>query len=138
MKRPAVIATIVALGVAVLAGALLLRGSRGFGSLPGDRIAVPAPIDGLDVRVLESQPPRYFLHVLAGLPSGCAQPFRHDVERHGETIQVVVLNSFPKGNPVCTAIYGTYELNIDLGSDYRRGVTYTVHVNDRSTNFTAQ
>lgn len=41
----------------------------------------------------------------------------------------------PTGNPVCTMIYGTYELNIDLGRDVRPGVTYTVRVNDQTTTF---
>ena len=32
----------------------------------------------------------------------------------------------------CTAIYGMYELNINLGSDYTPGQTYTVRVNDKT------
>lgn len=106
--------------------------------LPGGRVQVRAPIDGLDVRILESFPPRYMLNVLAGLPSGCAQKDRHEVSRIGEVITVTVLNSMPTGNPVCTMIYGTYELNIDLGTDFKRGVTYTVRVNDRTTTFAGQ
>lgn len=105
---------------------------------PGGSLLVPAPIDRLDVRILESAPPRYVLNVLAGLPSGCAQKGTHTVDRTGDAITVTVLNSMPAGNPVCTMIYGTYELNIDLGTDFKRGVTYTVVVNDQKTTFTAQ
>ena len=107
--------------------------------LPPDRVAEAAPIDALDVRIAESFPPQYFLHVQAGLPSGCAQQFRHDVERDDDFITVTVLNSFPAGTDnVCTAIYGIYELNIALGSDFEPGVTYTVAVNGQETTFTAQ
>ena len=35
-------------------------------------------------------------------------------------------------------IYGSYELNVNLGSDFRSGTTYTVRVNDKSTTFVAQ
>ncbi len=51
---------------------------------------------------------------------------------------VSVVNSMPTGNPVCTMIYGTYELNIDLGRDVRPGVTYTVRVNDKTTTFRSE
>jgi hypothetical protein len=109
-------------------------------SLPAGRYAEAAPIDGLDVRVAESFPPQYFLHILAGLPSGCAEQFTHSFTRSGNQIEVVVLNSFPQGNPVCTAIYGQYEVNIALGSDFVSGETYTISVNGGAakTEFTAQ
>jgi hypothetical protein len=111
--------------------------------LPGSpsssgRQEVPAPIDGLDVRVLESNPPQYMLSVRAGLPSGCAERNRHELQRAGEAITLTVLNWMPTGNPACTMIYGSYELNINLGSDFRRGTTYSVIVNDKRTTFVAQ
>ncbi len=105
---------------------------------PDGRLRVPAPIDRLDVRVLESAPPRYVVNVLAGLPSGCVQRDSHTVDRSGDIVTVTVLNSMPPGNPICTMIYGTYELNVDLGSAFTRGTTYTVRVNDKTTTFTAR
>ena len=107
-------------------------------SSPSGRQAAPAPIDGLDVRVLESNPPQYVLSVRAGLPSGCAERNRHEVERVAETITVTVLNWMPTGNPICTMIYGSYELSINLGSDFRPGTTYSVSVNDKRTAFVAR
>ena len=107
-------------------------------SSPSDRQAAPAPIDGLDVRVLESNPPQYVLSVRAGLPSGCAERNRHEVERVAETITVTVLNWMPTGNPICTMIYGSYELSINLGGDFRPGTTYSVSVNDKRTAFVAR
>ncbi|HEX5140631.1 MAG TPA: hypothetical protein VFX19_06790 [Dehalococcoidia bacterium] len=106
-------------------------------SLPPDLRAEPAPIDGLDISVAESFPPQYFLHVHAGLPSGCAKQYTHSVERSGNVITVTVLNSVPK-DAICTAIYGMYDLNIGLGSDFVPGQTYTVNVNDKSISLTAQ
>jgi hypothetical protein len=107
--------------------------------LPVDRHAVPAPIDGLDILILESFPPQYVLHVEAGLPSGCAEKLDHGiVGRSGNVIEVSVRNSMPVGNVVCTMIYGMYELNIPLGSDFVSGQTYIVKVNDRQITFTAQ
>jgi hypothetical protein len=109
-------------------------------SLPSDREAVFAPIDDANVRVAESAPPQYFLYVLAGLPSGCAQPYATSVERQGDRVIVKVLNSTPKGAVACTAIYGTYERNLALGSNFTPGLTYTVDINDgaRVLTFTAQ
>ena len=109
-------------------------------TLPPGHYAEAAPIDSLDLRIAESFPPQYFLHVVAGLPSGCAQQYTHFFERNGNVVEVHVLNSFPEGNPVCTAIYGQYEVNIALGSDFVSGETYTVSVNDGAaeTQFTAQ
>lgn len=105
---------------------------------PSGRQEVRAPIDAIDVRVLESSPPQYLLSVRAGLPSGCAEKNRHELRRAGEAITVTVLNWMPTGNPPCTMIYGSYELNINLGSDFRRGTTYSVAVNDKHTTFIAQ
>ena len=105
---------------------------------PPGRQAVLAPIDRLDVRVLESSPPQYMVSVRAGLPSGCAEKNRHDAERVGEAIKVTVLNWMPTGSPPCTMIYGSYELNINVGSDFRPGTKYSVIVNDKTTAFVAQ
>jgi hypothetical protein len=73
--------------------------------------------------------------ISAGLPSGCAKQDSHSVSRAGEVITISVLNSMPRDNLVCTAIYGTYELNVDLGSNFAIGTTYTVRVNDQVTTF---
>jgi hypothetical protein len=102
------------------------------------RQEVLAPIDGLEVRVLESSPPQYMVSVRAGLPGGWAEKNRFETRRAAEAIIVTVLNWMPADSPPCTMIYGSYELNINLGSDFRPGTTYTVNVNDKKTAFTAQ
>lgn len=134
MKRVA-IAAVLGLAVIVLAGAVAL--ASGLGDLnpaPG-RQTVAAPIDGIDVVIRESNPPQVTLKVKAGLPSGCAQRHSHAMSRSGDVFTVRVLNSMPTGDPICTMIYGTYDLTIDLGRDFVIGTTYTVHVNDTTTTF---
>lgn len=102
--------------------------------VPSDRKLVPAPIDELDVLIRESMPPQVSVRVMAGLPSGCAQRHSHKVERAGSVITITVLNSMPTGEVMCTMIYGTYELMIDLGTDFAPG-TYTIRVNDKEQTF---
>lgn len=117
---------------------ILPPATGGPGQAPGSFQLVPAPIDRLEIRVRESAPPQYALYVQAGLPSGCAKQHSHTVTRTGDTFVVRVLNSMPPGNPICTMIYGTYELNVELKGDFRGGRTYTVLVNDKTTTFVAQ
>jgi hypothetical protein len=99
---------------------------------------VPAPIDTLEVRVLESAPPRYVAYIRAGLPGGCAQRHDSSVTRNGNVFQITVTNTVPTGNPPCTMIYGSYELNISLPGAFVSGASYTLQVNDKQTTFRAQ
>jgi hypothetical protein len=132
--RRLVLAVIVALAVAGVVGVAALASSR---PDAGGRQTVPAPIDNVDVVIRESNPPQVSVRITAGLPSGCAARDSHSVSRSGDTITITVLNSMPNTNLVCTAIYGTYELNVDLGSNFAIGTTYTVRVNDSVTTFKA-
>ncbi|MDQ2953250.1 MAG: hypothetical protein M3R54_13410 [Chloroflexota bacterium] len=96
------------------------------------RQAVPAPIDRVEILVQGSSATA---KISAGLPSGCAKVDSHSLKRSGDTFTVTVLNSMPTGNPICTMIYGMYELSVDLASDLRPGATYTLQVNDKTTLF---
>jgi hypothetical protein len=137
-KRTLILAALATIAFVIAVGVFAMARTGGLLPAPTDRHTVAAPIDGLDVAVMESSPPQYMLHVRAGLPSGCAKQDSHSVNRSGARITVTVLNSMPAGDPPCTAIYGTYELNINLGTDFLPGSTYTVQVNDKATTFTAQ
>jgi hypothetical protein len=99
-----------------------------------------APIDALDILVLESFPPQYNLLITSGLPSGCAQFNKAEITGgSGNTITVRVTNTVPDDpNVACTAIYGTKETTLPLGSEFTSSETYTVNVNDKSIDFTAQ
>lgn len=134
MKR-LMLAAVLGLAVILLAGAVALASGRAAPTPDPGRQTVPAPIDQIQVVIRESSPPQVTLNIKAGLPSGCAQRESYTFGRNGDTFTVRVLNSVPTGNVMCTMIYGTYELNIDLGTDFRPGVTYTVQVNDKTTTF---
>lgn len=135
MKR-LVVAAALSLAAIFLVGAVAFASGRGdlTPAAPG-RQTVPAPIDDLQVVIRESAPPQVTLNIKAGLPSGCAQRESHSVGRNGDTFTVRVLNSMPTGTVACTMIYGSYQLNIDLGRDFRAGGTYTVNVNDKTITF---
>lgn len=100
-----------------------------------------APIEELEILTLESFPPQYNLRIVSGLPSGCAVFDKaEETGRSGNTITVRVTNIMPADDaPVaCTAIYGYKETTLGLGSDFTSGQTYSVDVNDKSVEFTAQ
>ena len=103
-------------------------------------VEVLAPIDSVNVLIAESFPPQYFVEVVSGLPSGCAEFNGHDVARDGTTIRITVNNLEPASEALvlCTAIYGMHQSNVALGSDFESGTEYTVHVNDATETFVAQ
>ena len=102
-------------------------------------VQVPAPIESVDILILESFPVQYMLHVVSGLPNGCASFGGYTLTREDDTIQVTVTNLEPVDRSMaCTEEYRTVEHNISLGSDFVSGVTYTVLVSDVTETFTAQ
>ena len=98
-----------------------------------------APIDGADLLVEESNPVQYAVYIASGLPSGC-HVFDHvALVRNGAEITIDVWNRLPDDPMLaCTAIYGTHETTVQLGSDFANGSTYRVHVNERTLEFTAK
>jgi len=131
--RRQLLAAIVVLGVLGVLVVVALASGRTLDA--GGRETVAAPIDKIEILIRESNPPQVTAKISAGLNGGCALQDSHTVSRAGDTITISVLNSMPSGRPVCTAIYGTYELNVDLGTSFAIGTTYTVRVNDKVTTF---
>jgi hypothetical protein len=114
-------------------------GAQTTATLAADRKFELAPIDGAEIVVEESFPVQYAVHITSGLPSGCAQFADATVSRNGDEITITVRNTLPaNGQIACTQIYGTHETTVQLGSDFARGTTYRVRVNDRTLQFTAQ
>ena len=108
-------------------------------TLAPDRKFELAPIDGADLIIEESNPVQYGVHIVSGLPSGCAQFADATAARTGDEITITVRNTLPaNGQIACTQIYGTHETTVQLGSDFVKGAAYRVHVNDRTLEFTAQ
>ena len=89
--------------------------------------------------VRESAPPQYTVHVKSGLPSGCAEFADARVTRTADEITITVRNTVPLNPQIaCTQIYGTHEATIELGTAFVSGTHYSVRVNDRTVEFTAQ
>jgi hypothetical protein len=105
-----------------------------------DRVRVAAPVDELELIIRESAPPQYAVRIVSGLPNGCAEFDGASItSRNGTTIQLAVANTMPADrNAVCTAIYGTHEEIVELGTDFVSGTEYTVRANDKELKFTAQ
>ena len=102
---------------------------------------VPAPIESVEINIAESFPPKYFVAIKSGLPSGCAEFRGYDVSKEGNTVNIEVTNLEPAPGQLipCTAIYGYHDTNINLGSDFTGGETYSVVVNGLVTEtFVAQ
>lgn len=141
MHRLVVSACVLVLGVLALGARCEENGEEPPGTpARSGRIVVDAPIDGLEVLILESFPVQYHLRIVSGLPSGCAEFEKAEIiGRGGSEITVRVTNTLPDDpNIACTAIYGTKETTLPLGTDFVAGETYMVMVNDTVEEFTAQ
>ena len=97
---------------------------------------VLAPIDSLDILVLESFPLQYNLLVVSGLPDSCAVFDGYTLSQDGTTIHIELWNlrnSDP--NLACAQVYGSVETRIGLGSDFDPETAYTVDVNGETISF---
>jgi hypothetical protein len=98
-----------------------------------------APIEGVEIPLRESFPPRYAVHIVSGLPGDCAEFDRVFLKRDGDTIRVEMINWKPADPEIaCPAIYGAVETRIPLSSKFQSGRTYTIEVNDITDVFVAQ
>jgi len=91
-----------------------------------------APIQDVKVRIGESFPPLVIVNIRGGLPDGCSTFHKAEVSRSGSTIDIKVTIQRPR-DAVCTQVYGTFERNVGLGSEFTPGVIYTINVNDTKT-----
>ncbi len=91
-----------------------------------------APIHEVSVSIAESFPEQVIVHIQGGLRDGCTTFNDIEVSRDDFTITLTVTTRHPK-DAVCPAVYTYFERNINLGSDFVRGRTYTLKVNDYTT-----
>lgn len=104
-----------------------------------DMIKAMAPIESIEILIAESYPQQYFGLVVSGLPNSCAKYGGYYLTRDGDTISIEMVNWKPADpNTACAEIYSTAEHNIPLGSEFDSGRTYTLDVNDKTVNLTAQ
>ncbi len=101
-------------------------------------IEMDAPIEEVELLVLETDPPQYFLEVTSGLPDACHTFDRIETERTGTEITVTVINRVATGDVMCAQVYETVSNTVELGSEFEAGVTYTVRVNDETLTFTTE
>mgnify|MGYP007084717570 CR=1 FL=1 len=69
-----------------------------------------------------------------GLPDGCTTFRDTVVTREGNTINIEVTTQGPK-DAICTEAYGFFGEKLNLGSDFTRGATYILKVNDYPSTF---
>jgi len=96
-----------------------------------------APIHDVQVNIAESYPPQIFVYIQGGLSGGCTTFHDLTVARDGNTITIDVTVQHPEMG-ACTAIYGYFDKNVGLGTDFTPGETYTIIVNGETTEFVMQ
>jgi hypothetical protein len=108
----------------------------------GQREIVRAPIESVDILILETFPVQYRAHVISGLPNGCSR-FDHwtvELDEASRLFTIEVLNNTPTPDSqiACAMVYGTMDHSIPL-EKVEAGMTYKVQVNSTtSTTFDAQ
>ncbi len=93
-----------------------------------------APIHEVQVNIAESYPEQIFIYIKGGLSDGCTTFHGLEIERSGNTIDITVTTERPK-DAICAQVYGYFEKNVALGSDFTSGESYAVNVNDVTTGF---
>jgi inhibitor of cysteine peptidase len=93
-----------------------------------------APIHEVRVALAESYPPQVIVYIQGGLSDGCTTFHELKTERSGNTVNITVTTQRPR-DAICTQVYGYFEKNVNLGSDFVSGQTYTINVNDKTTSF---
>ena len=88
-----------------------------------------APVEKVEVMILESFPPQYLIHVTIGLPSGCHEFNSFAIKRDGQIVSIQILNQTPVAASICTLIYGIEEIRIPLEGPFEPGVEFDVLVN---------
>ncbi len=102
-----------------------------------------APIEAVEILILESFPPQYNVVIASRLPLGssCSQHYGFDVARKfANNIEITVSNlEVAADNVPCTRDLPVVQTTVPLGSDFQLDETYTVTVNgDVTKEFGAQ
>jgi len=94
-----------------------------------------APIHEVNVTLLKSKPPQIGVYIKGGLRDGCTTFHNIEITREGSTVNIKVTTQHPK-DKVCPAVYGYFEKDVNLGSNFSVGTIYTLNVNDYTSTFT--
>lgn len=93
-----------------------------------------APIHEVEVIFMESFPVQVGVYIKGGLRDGCTTFHDAVVTREDNTINIKVTTQHPK-DTACPAVYTFFEKNLNIGSNFTAGATYTLKVNDYTTTF---
>jgi hypothetical protein len=94
-----------------------------------------APIHEVDIMIAESYHEQIIVYIKGGLPDGCTEFNDLVTEVNGNTVYITVTIKRPK-DVICPAVYGYFEKNVNIGSNFIRGQGYTVSVNGITAQFT--
>ncbi len=124
------------LSILILASLLTISGCK-IQPSPVSLEIKPAPIHQVEIRFAESYPVQVFVYIQGGLSDGCTTFKEIKTTRNDAVINIVVSVQRPLDR-MCTQIYGYFEQNVALGSDFVSSKTYTVKVNDVTKTFIMQ
>lgn len=94
----------------------------------------PAPIHQVEVYHMESYPVQIGVQIEYGLRDGCTSLHDVVVTRDGDTVTIEITTQRPI-DAICDMAYRFGQEYINLGSDFTEGTTYTLKVNDYTTEF---
>ncbi|MDP6823230.1 MAG: hypothetical protein QF554_08050 [Dehalococcoidia bacterium] len=106
------------------------------------RKLVDAPIESVDLVIMESDPVQITVEIVARLSNGCQEPGGVVSHNAGNIFGLTVSNSVPALDGIaCTDDLRVYEESVLIGSrnvgeEFRPGVIYTLVVNDVVIEFT--
>jgi hypothetical protein len=89
----------------------------------------------LEVNVHKSEGAIYRAEVQVQLPNGCQTPGFYRINRNGNKIEITIKNLVASPLTVCAQVAGTHLWTIRLGTDFAKGVTYEVRVNNELSDF---
>jgi hypothetical protein len=116
------------------AASLLVSMLMSCGTDDNDIEIKPAPIHEVRVSFAKSLPPQVLVYIQGGLADSCTTFHELKTERSGNTVTITVTVQRPR-EAICAEVYGFFERNENLGTDFTSGKNYTVKVNDRTTSF---
>jgi hypothetical protein len=94
-----------------------------------------APIHDVKISIGKSNPEHVLVYIKGGLSDGCTTLREVHAEIDGKTINITITVQRPK-DAICAQIYGFFEENISLGTNFVRSGIYNVNVNGTTTSFT--
>ncbi len=99
-----------------------------------ETLVSPAPIHNVEVVFMESFPVQVGVQIEYGLRDGCTSFHDSSVTRDGNVITIEITTQRPV-EAICDMAYRFGEEYLNLGSDFTEGATYTLKVNDVTTEF---